>query len=172
MYIVYRVTGPHTSEAYYGYAEGSEMSDAKRTFVGGASRADATSVTRGDRRLVDSNNGDITSLRYECLDVFEDEVEAFIMRNDLRVTSVDSITGPTMFPGNIAERALKEKPDSVTSWSAMAKMRSARTAREAYNLGRWKFDAIRELAKKFKPVDVKRDLDNLTPDMFAAKYSV
>lgn len=164
MFTVYRAFGPHSTLSYYGYSQGENVLEA---FIAGGTR---TETERADVRLINANNGDSTCIQIEVIDVFEDEMDAFIVRNEQRALHSDSISGPTYFPGGIAERAAKEKPESVEGWKRRMEMKGAKTARQAYALGMWTKDQIISLGKIFKREVIVKDLDKLTPVEFDQKY--
>jgi hypothetical protein len=168
-FTVYRAFGPISPDSYYGYCESEDLTD---TFLEGATRKDPLSTKRGDVRLIEANGGDVSVMETEVLEIFEDEVEAFLCRNDLRARNPDSITGPTMFPGGIAARAAKEHPERMGAIQILVDQRDAKTAREAYQLGRWTLDTIKSLGNKFDKKVIVTDLDKLSPKQFSAKYSI
>jgi len=172
MFIVYRATGPYSNLAYYGYAEGEDELDVRETFMTGATRGDAASADRGDVRFLEQNKNEQDMIRFQVLDVCADELEAFLRRNDERARNVDSITGPSMLPGNIAERAAAERPGRLTAMQQMLKARSAKTAREAWGLGMWTTATIRNLSAVFNKQQIILDLDALTPLEFQTKYNL
>jgi hypothetical protein len=165
MYAVYRASGRKSNLAYYGYA--SDVQSARESFLGGAKRPE---LSRADVRLLAANDGDPDNIVVDIVDVAPDEITAWTLRNDLRASSVDSISGPTMFPGNIAERAAKDHPEKFADWKAKIKMRQCPTARDAYALGMWTPAQISDLAKKHSRTLVIESLDKMTPDQFAVEF--
>lgn len=168
MYTVYKAYGPTDPQVYYGYAQGTEE-DIARNFTAGVNRTDPD---RAEKRLVDINGGDPADIKFEVVDVFNDELDAWTMRNDLRITDAQSLTGPTMFPGNILARAQKERPEKLAEWKKARGMADARTAREAAQLGRWDQQTIKGLSAKFPRKELVQDFDKLSPDAFGSKYGI
>lgn len=164
MFTVYRAFGPHSTLSYYGYSQGENVLEA---FIAGGTR---TETERADVRLINANNGDSTCIQIEVIDVFEDEMDAFIVRNEQRALHSDSISGPTYFPGGIAERAAREKPESIEGWKKRMEMKGAKTARQAYALGMWTKEQIITLGKVFSRSEIVNALDKLTPVEFDLKY--
>lgn len=165
-FVVYRAFGSTPNVSYYGYCTGEEPLAA---FSVGAKRSE---MDRGDVRLVQANGGRLDAIEVEVLDAFIDEVSAWISRNDYRSKEIDSITGPTMFPGNIAERAAKQAPGKVAAWRLHEKQRNCATARQAYNLGMWTPKDIMNLSVIHTKHNIVRDLDSMTPQEFELKYQL
>lgn len=166
MFTVYRASGNKSDEAYYGYCQGE---DPKASFLVGAHRSE---LERADVRLFMANGENEDNITVEVLDGCIDEVEAWMRRNDYRASSIDSMTGPTYWPGNIAERASKEFPERVADWKVKMQQRDAKNAREAWALGMWTQEAVKALTKTHPRQQVVNDLDHLKPADFARKYSL
>ena len=158
---VYRVSGAHTAQVYYGY---SATTDAKTSFLAGTQRTDAEDTNRGDFRLLADNKGDIESLVCEVVDAYDDEFDAWCTRNDLRATDPRSITGPTMFPTTAFTRAKKESPHRVEKWG---RVRHYENALEAYQNGVFSYQEITALVKKLGKALVTEKLTSLSPAQFA-----
>jgi hypothetical protein len=172
VHIVYSIEGCHSAHAYYGYCAGTDettQQNIKDAFLIGATRPDPE---RGDVRLFAENHQDETSLEVTIIDVFEEEMDAWLCRNEQRSLNHNAITGPTMFPGNIAARAAKEHPETLAQWAARLKQRGAKTARQAWALGLWTSEVIKELPLRFPKSQVMTDLDKLSPIEFSVKYSI
>lgn len=170
MFAVYRATGSVSNLSYYGYAtvtEENAAEQARASFLGGAQRSE---MERADVRLFQANGADADNIRVTIIDVAEDEAEAWMLRNEQRATSVDTISGPTMFPGHIAERVAKEQPQKIANWKLAIKMRTQKTARDAYALGMWTIDQIKNLAANAPLSQIRKDLDTMTPDQFQVAY--
>lgn len=163
MFVVYRAHGPHSDKSYYGYGEGD---DPREAFLKGAQRSDQE---RADVRLLQANRGDVDAIKVDIIDVFDNELDAWMLRNEVRERSADTISGPTMFPGNVAQRAAKEYPDRVKQWMK-SDVRNAKTAREAYALGKYTRQQLEALTATHPKKRVVYDLDHLTPQEFEQKY--
>lgn len=159
---LYRVSGLHTAQVYYGY---SATTDVKTSFLTGTQRTDAEDTNRGDYRLLTDNQGDVDSLVCEIVDEFDDEFDAWCARNDLRATDPRSITGPTMFPTTAFTRAKKEAPHRVEKWG---RVRQYKNALEAYQNGVFSYQEISALVKKLGKALVTDKLSALSPAQFAA----
>jgi hypothetical protein len=168
MYTVYKAYGPEDDRVYYGYAQGDEQAIANN-FTAGVNRTDPD---RAEKRLVDINGGDPDAIKFDVVDVFNDELDAWTMRNDLRISDAQSLTGPTMFPGNILARAQKERPEKLMAWKQTKEFSAAKTAREAWGLGMWSQEAVKALTQKFPRTEVIKDLDKMNPTQFASKYGL
>lgn len=168
MYTVYKAYGKNDPQVYYGYATGTE-DDIARTFGAGVNRTDPD---RAEKRLVAINGGDPAEIKFEIMDVFADELDAWVTRNDLRAQDSLSITGPTMFPPEVFNRAKKERPNAVAGWKTARDMNSAATAREAAALGKWDQATIKGLTAKYPRAEVVKDFDGLSPAAFGAKYGI
>ena len=167
-YLVYQVTGPHTPLSYYGYAEADTLDDCKDKFIHQSLREDNK---RGDVNLVNHNNNETESLEFILRDIFSDEVEAHLCRNELRSTEADSISGPTNFPIIINRKAQEQFPDRIEAAKNMFKLLSLPTARTAYGAGLWSSEQIKSLLSKFKRDTIVQDLDTLTPRLFSIQYN-
>jgi hypothetical protein len=159
---LYRVSGAHTVQVYYGYAA---TTDVKSSFLAGTQRTDAEDTNRGDYRLLVDNKHDIDSIVCEIVDEFGDEFDAWCTRNDLRATDLRSITGPTMFPTTAFTRAKREAPQRVEKWG---RVRQYETALEAYQNGAFSYQEITALVKKLGKALVLDKLAALSPAQFAA----
>lgn len=166
MFTVYRASGNKSGDAYYGYCQGE---DPKAAFMVGARRSE---LERADVRLFMANGEDEANIKVEVLDACNDEVEAWMSRNDFRATSIDSMTAPTYWPGNMAERAAKEFPERVADWKNKMQQRDAKNAREAWALGMWTQEAVKALTTTHPRQQVVKDLDTMKPVDFARKYSL
>jgi len=162
--VVYKVSGPFTSNVYYGYGSAEDVRD---TFLAGCHRTDGEDRNRGDFRLLQSNKGDESTLKFDLLDSYVDEFDAWCARNDLRASDPRAITGPTMFPTTAFTRAKKEASARVEKWS---RTRQYDTALEAYQSGVFTFAQIKLLCNKLGEVIVTTALAALTPAEFAAQY--
>ena len=161
---VYKVSGPYTASVYYGY---STNEDVRTSFMTGTQRTDAEDRNRGDFRMLQSNKGNDATLVFTIIDEFDDEFDAWCMRNDYRANDARSITGPTMFPTTAFTRAKKEAPGRVLKWT---RARQYNTALEAYQDGVWSYPAISALSKNLGKTIVQKALAALTPAEFAAQY--
>lgn len=116
-FIVYSVSSPQFDKKYYGYARGSDIADVKHTFVSGGTR---TEDSRADVRFVELAGG-VDRLQFRMIDIFLNEVEALVARNDLRATESDSFSGPTKFPIAAFKRAAEQFPGKTAEWSKAAR---------------------------------------------------
>jgi len=161
---VYKVSGPFTASVYYGYGSGDDLAAG---FLAGANRTDAEDRNRGDFRLVAENKNNTETLKYEIVGEFDDEFDAWCMRNDFRSTDPRSITGPTMFPTTAFTRAKKDTPDRVQTWS---KHRVYETARDAWSAGVFTNDQMFAVRAKIGREAAIKAMDALTPAEFAAQF--
>lgn len=170
MFIVYRVYGKTKPYNYYGY---SRLADVAEAFMIGAIRPEPN---RGDVRFLNMNGGLVENLIFEEIETFSHEIDAWICRNEFRADDAYSFTGPTMFPPSIAERVAKDFPKQMKDWhKALAKRKvreSAKTAREAWSLGQWTKDEIKNLTLVYPRDQVVCDLDSCDPTVFAEKYAL
>lgn len=164
---VFRVTGKHTKLAYYGYATTGKVQE---TFLAGCNRND--NAKRGDARLLESNGDDVDSLVFTELDTFDEEYDAWVLRNTHRADDPMSITGPSILPIECLRKATIEQPKTVADWKLRLKQKEAATAVEAYQLGAYTFDQIRAVANKFGTQAVKDQMKALTPIEFANLYGI
>ena len=167
MYIVYSIVGMKSSYVYYGYKQADTIEECLEGFI---KQSDRDDDNRGDRRLINENNGDLNVLTANIEEVYDDELDAWIKRNDLRVSDSHSITGPTQFPGHIAERAKKERPGTIEEWKQKLKIVGCKTARQAYALGMWSKENIKQLGQVCGRDMIIKDLDSLSPTNFKLKY--
>lgn len=163
MYIIYSVINP-SGQVYYGYAQGNDIDDAKKSFLANAHRPDQNRV---DVKYF----GDIEpdQLLVEVVDVADSEEEAHLFRNEHRVSN-DSVSRPTNFPANINRKAEQQFPERVAALKEKAKLMSLPTARKAWAAGLYNKDQIANLTITHPKTRVIADLDNLTPAAFNSKY--
>lgn len=167
-YIVYKVSAPTTDAVYYSY---SKNEDLKKAFLAGANRQD--NPDRGDVRLLNAAGGE-DNLQFTALDVFNDEIEAFITRNDLRMQDALAITGPSNFPGPIFDRVAWQHPNAPTRWKASAELKTS-TVRDAmlnpesgYTFKDVK--ALRDTMNKAQAATLVNDIDAMLHPQFKQKY--
>lgn len=163
-HIVYKVTGKYTEYTYYGYCD-SKL-DPREAFLTGATRQEED---RGDVRFIYENSKAVHELTVTALHTYDDELDALVSRNNHRAGDHYSITGPTMFPGGIASRA---GDHDLARWRLHAKLRQAKTAKEAYQQGAFGYNKIKELCSKFGREKILSDLDYLSPSQFSYQYEV
>lgn len=165
-YVVFKVSSPNADQVYYGYSMGE---DVKKAFMVGARRQD--NPDRGDVRMINAAGGDVENLNFEMVDVFANEIEAFMERNDLRAKDNLSITGPSNFPGQVYQRALTDYPERVARWKLDKDMNSM-TARQAMARDAFSMNDLSSIVKaqpKIKP-QIVADLDGMLYPEFKAKY--
>ena len=169
-FIVYQVSSPNTDKVYYSYTKGPDI---QKAFLTGAERSNEPD--RGDVRMM-SAAGDVSDLRFKMLDVFDDEMAAFMERNDYRAKDPQSITGPTHFPATIFARARATDPDRVKRWKLIGDINSA-TARQAMgdefkNVAAYDFADIKQLVAADSSIkqQLAQDLDALSYSDFKKKY--
>jgi len=174
-YIVYQVASPNTDSVYYGYGVGETMEDVKRTFLGGAGRE--TDPDRGDVRMVQAAGGvSDDELKFKVVDAFNDEIEAFMERNDQRSRDRYSITGPTNFPASMFQRAKSIDPERVKNWKLAGNINSI-SGREAMDemyrgVAKYTFNDIKALVAADQSIkkQLMVDLDKLLYPEFVKKY--
>lgn len=172
-YIVYRVSSDLTSLTYYGYALAEDKAGALETFMKGAKRAFNPEIRRGDVEWFQTHNQEREDcVVFEIEDVCVDELEAWMIRNDLRASDVFAVTGPSQWPIINYERANKEQPERVKQWKANKEINNCKTARQALKLGAWQFPQIKALSDTYLRETVVNDLDGLTPQDFSSKYEL
>jgi len=168
-FVVYKVSSPKTDSTYYGYCTGE---DVERCFLVGANRQD--NPDRGDVKMINAAGGK-EFLQYEMVDVFANEEEAFMERNDRRASDGASITGPSNFPATIFQRVLKSHPNRAAAWK-MARGVESLTAREAMGdeykgAAKYTYQDVKQLAKTpQEKQQVMHDLDSLSYPEFVRKY--
>lgn len=168
IYIVYKVSAPNTDLVYYSY---SKSEDLKKAFLVGASRQD--NPDRGDVRMLNAA-GDEDKLKFDMVDVFNDEIEAFITRNDLRMQDAMAITGPSNFPGLIFDRIMAQRPDAPSRWKASAEL-NVSTVREAMlnpesGYAFKDVKALRDSMNKAQAAALVKDVDTMLHPQFKQKY--
>lgn len=168
-WVVYKVTNSNNHSTYYGYGKGN----LRQTFLAGANR---NAADRTEAKYVNAAGG-IDNCKFKEMEIFDNEYEAFMERNDLRSKDPDSITGPSRLPSGMFERALKENPKRVSGWKLGASINDE-TARGAmknfpeecvYDTKR-----LRDLVGTDKKLEaqVKKDLDSMTYPTFIKKYNL
>lgn len=159
--VVYKVSGPYTQHVYYGYSTSASVEEA---FFNGSDRTDAESSNRGDYRMLAANKHDKRSLKFELVDIFDSEYEAWCVRNDLRATDPVSITGPTQFPAVHHTKATKEFPLRSSGW-----FKRYETAREAYENGVFTPAEVAAVCANHGR-KVVEEMYTISPATFSAKY--
>lgn len=172
MYAVYKVTGMIDSVVYFGYANLEKGKNLTAHFLYSAKHICGIKTTCGATRMFELNDSDPEMIQVDLIDEFEDELEAWAARNSMRAMHTNSITGPTLMPWGITERAMEIMPEKIEEWKRATKIREAKTAREAWRLGKWADDAVKSLGNKFNKKSVIQDLDELNPAAFEMKYSL
>lgn len=168
MFQLYRITGRQTPHVYYGYCPIEQ--DPSVAFAAQANRHDLGE--RGAKMLVVDNNNEIDTLESEQLNVYDYELDAFLARNEERARDPLAITGPSLFPASVYDRAAKEQPERVKHIASTMKARNCSTAREAYALGAFAFAHIKELSAEHGKGIIVADLDKMSPTRFADKYNL
>ncbi len=166
MFTVFKAYGRLSGDVYYGY---TQLQDLREGFLHGAKRS---LENRKDNMLVQLNGNNPDNIMVEELYQFEDELQAWECRNNLRANSSDSISGPTFFPCSLFNRIKQTQPEKVVKWKIATDCKNTKTARDAWALGLWSKKAVTDLVEKHNKKDVVRDLDTLTPFKFAEKYEL
>jgi hypothetical protein len=161
--VVYKVSGLNTSQVYYGYAPAGRIA---ATFLAGCKRTE----DRGDVRMLEANEGDVESLTFTPIEEFDEEFDAWCLRNDLRSIDSAAITGPTMFPVGCATRVTKEQPERLKNWSINQRIKSYANAREAYENEMYTFAQISAACKQFGKELIMNSLESLNPYEFASRF--
>lgn len=163
IFYVYKATGEHTPYVYYGYSKDENVQHAF------AKQGD-DEVGRGSAQMIRANKWDQASIKVQIVDMFDNQYEAWVARNDLRADDPKSIVKPSHLPTSFLQHALEVTPEKVKTWKV--DYIQAKTARDAYSQGRWPNHLISSLAAKFKKSDIVRDLDGMTPRDFELKYAI
>lgn len=170
-YIVYQVSSPNTDRVYYAYTMDP---DVRKGFLAGAERSNEPD--RGDVRMMAAADNDASSLQFKLLDVFDDELAAFMERNDLRSKDSQSITGPSNFPATVFQRARATDPERVKKWKLAGDINSV-SAREAMadeykDMAVYNFADLKSLAASDPNVkkQLMADLDQMSYPDFKKKY--
>lgn len=164
--VVYKVSSPNSEQVYYGY---TKEEDVKSAFMAGAKRGDE--LGRGDVRLLNSAGGNVEDLNFELIDVFTNEVEAFMERNDLRAKDPMSITGPSNRPDQMNIRAAQDYPERVSRWKLDADLNKM-TARQAMASKAFDMSELTDITKVQPNVrsQIISDLDKLLYPVFKTKW--
>lgn len=169
MFSVYKISGIMSSSTYYGYCVGEDMLE---SFMKGARRAVDPTIRRGAGDLLRENDSNEDNLTAELVDACTDELEAWCIRNDERSSDIFSITGPSAWPANIAQRASKDHPERVEQWKKNRNINECPTARKAAKLGGFKVSDFKALGEVHGRDAVMKDMDGLNPKQFSEKYSL
>jgi hypothetical protein len=98
-YVVYKVSSPNTNAVYYGYATGEE--NIHDTFLAGGKRHE---IDRAEKKIIDLAGGP-ENLKFEPLEMFSDEIQAWEERNKQRDADPMSITKSSHYPPSVHARA-------------------------------------------------------------------
>jgi hypothetical protein len=165
MYTIFKVINTSTNQTYYGYSHGEDLDVAKEQFY---RNANGSNQLRGDVRV--RNNCGTDVLVFEVYDVCDSETEAHIIRNEARVADIDSVSGPTAWPIEVHEVAIKEFEDRAKQIYNKQQQLHCKTARKAYSMGLWTGAQIQSLLKSFSHKTIAGALDELTPIEFSRHY--
>lgn len=170
-FVVYKISSPNTDSVYYGYCTGEE--NILKTFV--AHAGTLSDPDRGDVRMINAAGG-AEHLKAQIVDAFANEEEAFIERNNQRAQDSASVSGPSMYPSAVWNRAKLRNPNATKGWKR-AKNLNAMSAREAMNPEHggnpvYDWNKLKELVAtnpKLGP-QLKLDLDKMLFPDFTTKY--
>ena len=161
MFVLYSATGKN-GFSYYGYTKEEDfISDFRKHAIKKSEKSRASSI------LWEANGCDLKNFSFEIIEVFETEFEAWQARNDVRANESDSIVGPSLLPAVFVKDADNER---LNVWKKTIELHTAKTAREAFSLGKWTKDQVYSLVEKFQKSEIVRDLDKLSPMQFSFKY--
>lgn len=108
---VYIATNPGGADCYVGYCDSN--TEPRAAFLAQASTRKQRGEERGDSKLLELNDGTTDGMTFEVIETFEEEKDAFIARNDLRIQNKDtSITGPSVLPALLYRRVSKDKQEA------------------------------------------------------------
>lgn len=161
MFFLYRAQGKN-GISYYGYCNTENLAFEFRRHA-----IKTTEKFRCSNILWKQNGETLDSFSFELIETFECEFDAWAARNDMRASSGDSISRPTFLPGIFARKTSNEK---LFAWKKSIDISSAKTAREAWALGKWTKDQILSLLNSHKKNTIVFDLDKLCPASFQEKY--
>lgn len=164
MYIVYSATGKEATHTYYGYGKIDEY---QQNFL---TNAKTYNLDRGDARLLDELGNDESKVCFEIIETVATEFEAWMLRNELRTHNKDSITPPSFFPTTHTRDMEQQNKEMLQTWQKHAKCLGKQTARQAWADGLWNNQEMKNLCVIFPKQMVLKDLDDLTPFEFNAKY--
>lgn len=164
-FVVFKVSSSNTNFVYYGY---SKNEDIKKAFLVGANRQ--AEPDRGDVRMINAAGGE-DELRFNMEDIFVDELDAWMTRNDLRAQDSNSITGPTNLPALKLRDALDADPERVVKWKLDRDINNM-IARKAMAAGAFSLGDLKAIVAANPEIEqhIKRDLDRLLYPEFKAKY--
>ncbi len=178
MYVVYKVSGPDTDHVYYGYCRGDTDEAMRDAFMIQTKKRGGPEELRGIKRLVDENGG-VDNLKFEAIDVADDEIDAHFLRDKAREENSDiSITRPSPFPPKIW-KASQERHANYFAQRAANKLAMKnqqkieqllsryKTPHDAYANGIFDKKAMAELRSNSA---AKKDFGVLSAIEFAKKY--
>jgi hypothetical protein len=166
-FCVYQVTASNNRVVYYGYC--TNIENPKAAFLTQAQRPEPDRV---DVQFLDKCGGE-DNISAKVIEVFETEIEAFITRNDYRSKDPKSVSGPSVFPPLVFQRAAKITPEKAEMWKQQAAAYNAQTALSAYQRGiAFSFIKIKTLADRYGKDVIMADLAALTYSEFRERYHV
>lgn len=124
---------------------------------------------RGTSTIWKQNGENIKNFEFEIIDFFETEFDAWQARNDIRSTSAESISGPTLLPLTFLSNTEIKK---VENWKKSIQFKKCKTARNAFALGKWTKEEMNNLLTKFHKKTIIMDLDRMNPTQFEMKYFI
>ena len=178
MFIVYRVSGPDTDRVYYGYCQGDTDEAIKKAFLMQSKKQGGPEESRGIKKLVDENGG-VDNLKFEVVDVADDEVDAHFLRDKAREEAGDiSITGPSPLPPKIWKASQQRHADyfaqqaakkiAIKNQQKIEKLLGKfKTPHDAYAHGAFDKNAMSELRNN--PA-ARKDFGVMSAIEFAKKY--
>lgn len=177
-HVVYKISGRNTKQVYYGYTTSEDQITEAYViseFLKGAQRTFADNSLRNSTKWLNENGNDL-ELTATMVGNYDNELEAFIYRNEHRADDLYSFCGPSVWPTGVSERANKEHAARVleiqSRQSSNEEIRKAKTARQGWALGFFTKDQVTALADKFSKAQIVHDLDALNPFAFAQKYDL
>lgn len=180
-YVLYKISAPEVG-AYYGYIDAAAFSSKKTeqqniidAFISDAKKEsnDKEGHNRGSSALINAVD-DIGDLTVNIIGTADSAIEARHMRNELRVTNNDSISGPTAYPPIFDETDDdKQRAKSQTSKYKLRKELMSSTARLAADpkfdeMRAYTYDEVKRMAAQTPAV--RNDYMNMLYPEFVSKY--
>lgn len=173
MFSTYKVSSPNTSTVYYGYAQG-DVEAAMVGFITASKRPDGDDTGRGSSKYVRQCGTTIDKLQFEVVGQYEEEIVAYNMRNAKRAVDKNSINGPCTYPARVHEQAKTKDPKVVERQFALYSSLQLKTARLAYEAGRYSFKTIKQLQIVFDLTteQLNQQMTTLSPAEFEQKFNI
>lgn len=173
-YLAYKASCQSTKTVYYGYVLG-DLDAARISFATGALRADGEDTGRGASLFLKECGGPTSTIEFTLVgEPHELERVAFDIRNYHRATDHHSINGPSQLPASVHAASVAHDPKVAERVIKLYSTRQMKTARLAYEAGRYPFKLMQQIKVVFgyTTEQINDLLHTKTPAEFEAQFNI